>query len=108
MGVFLQIIGGFVMNYEDIITVKKKNEKIEMILNHSVTGEAYILTSPRDWKRKVLNNFNRIYRKEMSIPQLVDLLEKEGVRYLQAKTLVIYPIKECLEYIAKVSNKSLD
>lgn len=87
---------------------KRKREKIEKILNHSVTGEGYILTAPRIWKEIVLRNFNRVQRNELSIGEVIDLLESEGVRFNQSKALIFYPVNECLQYIATVANISLE
>ncbi|PMC36415.1 hypothetical protein CJ195_15925 [Bacillus sp. UMB0899] len=62
---------------------KKKAEKRELILNHQVDGEAYILSSSYKWKNIVLINFNKIKRKEMTL-------------------------EECLKFIAKIFKVDLD
>lgn len=90
------------------IKEKRRKEKIKQILNHRVNGEGFILTSGRIWKAIVLRHFNKVYRGELTVDDLVDILEiRYGVKYAQKRTLVKYPIEETLKYIAKVSNVQL-
>lgn len=93
---------------KETIAKKKKQEVLHNILNHQVEGEMYISTSPSVWKNLTLKYFNKIYREEMNIVQLLDILEKQGVIFNQKRALVVYPIKEHLYYIAKVTNKKID
>jgi hypothetical protein len=94
---------------DKVIDKEKKREKIEKIMNHTVQGEVYILTQGRTWKMIVLNHFNRIQKGEMTLMELVQILEsKYSVKYTQRHSLVRYPIEECLQYIAKISNKTLE
>jgi hypothetical protein len=95
---------------EKVLDKEKKKKKIEQILNHTVQGEVYILTQGRTWKLIVLNHFNNKFQKgEMTLIELVQLLEtKYSVKYTQKHSLVKYPIEECLQYIARISNKTLE
>jgi hypothetical protein len=96
------------MSIDISIEKKKQKDKIDSILNHYVMGEAYILTPPTEWKKSVLRYFNYIQQEKITLMELVDKLEKEGVQYNQSKDLVKYPIKECLLHIAKVANKTIE
>ncbi|MFC0273616.1 hypothetical protein ACFFIX_19680 [Metabacillus herbersteinensis] len=88
---------------EDDLIEKRRNEKIESVLNHQVQGESFIQSPSREWKKIVLNHFNKIYRNELSLAELLTVLKTRGIIFSQKESLVQYPIKECLEYIAKVS-----
>ncbi|KMQ13410.1 hypothetical protein BTJ48_04468 [Bacillus mycoides] len=71
-------------------------------------GEAYFHSPSYKWKSIVLQHFNKIQSKEMSIEQLVSLLEKEGIQFAQSKSLIRYPVIDCLKYIAKISGANLE
>jgi hypothetical protein len=101
-------VEGDEMSIESNIEKKKQQGKVDSILNHYVMGEAYILTPPSEWKKIVLRYFNYIQQEKITLMELVDRLEKEGVQYNQSKNLVKYPIKECLLHIAKVANKTIE
>lgn len=97
------------MLQDKVIDKEKKKKKIEMILNHTVQGKVYILTHGHTWKMIVLNHFNKIQKGEMTLMELVQILEsKYSVKYTQKHSLVRYPIEECLQFIAKISNKTLE
>lgn len=87
---------------------KKRQQKMDRIFNHAVNGEAYFHSPSYKWKSIVLQHFNKIQRKEMSIEQLVSLLEKEGIQFAQSKSLIRYPVIDCLKHIAKISGSNLD
>jgi hypothetical protein len=88
---------------------RKRDEFKEIILEHKVSGELYIITPARIWKSYVLRHFNKIITKKVSVLELVTLLEvQHGVVYRQEHTVVQYPILEYLKYIAKVSNKTIE
>lgn len=90
------------------IREKRRKEKVNCILNHRVDGESFIATSGRIWKAIVLRHFNQVYRGELTVDELVDILEKRyGVKYVQKRSLVKYPIQETLKYIAKISKIEL-
>lgn len=92
----------------DEIDKEKRRKQVEKILNHQVKGEVYIITPGRLWKAIVLKYFNKVQRGELSVKELVKLLEtKYGVKYAQKHNLVRYPIEDCLKYIAKVSKKPI-
>lgn len=83
---------------------KKRKEMLVTILNHQVQGEAFILTEGIIWKSIVLNHFNKVKRGEITVEQLVVILEqKYNVKYTQKHSLVKYPIQEMINYIAKVT-----
>lgn len=87
---------------------KRKQEKLDMIYNHAVQGEGYFQSPSSYWKNIVVQHFNRIQRKEMTVEQLVNFLEKEEIKFSQPKSLIQYPVVECLKYIAKVSGENLE
>ncbi|MDC3424233.1 hypothetical protein NC797_06890 [Aquibacillus sp. 3ASR75-11] len=90
------------------LEARKKNEKIEMVLNHSVEGEAFILSPGWEWKKIVLNYFNRVQQKDLTVEKLLQILKSKGVVFGQKDTLVQYPVIKCLEYIAKISNQEIE
>lgn len=94
--------------YNNNLTEKKRTELIEKILNHQVQGEVYILTPGRIWKSLVLKEFNKVYSGELSVEELLNNLEKIGVKYNQKHSLVRYPVEDCLRYIGKLSKKPLN
>lgn len=89
------------------IAKKKRNEKIELILNHQVMGEVYIAPPARQWKRLVLKQYNKVEAGEMTLKELCLYLQKNGVVFLQSLSLVQYPVTELLYFIAKVSKRDL-
>ncbi|MCM3092202.1 MULTISPECIES: hypothetical protein [unclassified Cytobacillus] len=85
---------------------EQKKRLVEKVLSYQYQGEVYILTHGRIWKSLVLKYFKKVDSGELSIEQLLQLLEeKGGVKYGQSYKLVRYPIEECLNYIAKLSKK---
>jgi hypothetical protein len=95
--------------FENAEMKRKRNEFKETVLNHKVSGELYIITPARVWKSYVLRHFNKIITKKVSVPELVTLLElQHGVVYQQEHTKVQYPILEYLNFLAKVSNKTIE
>ncbi|MFS1519507.1 hypothetical protein V1503_24070 [Bacillus sp. SCS-151] len=87
---------------------KKKEEQMEIILNHYVDGEVYISTPSKVWKQIVLNHFNKVYRNELTVDELLTLLQREGVQFNQSLKLVRYPVVECLRFISACCNKDID
>jgi hypothetical protein len=87
---------------------KKQQELIDKILLHRVDGESYISTDGRIWKWILLTRFLEIHRGEMTVEKLLTVLQQQGVRFNQSIQLVEYPVRNCLHYIAKVTNKQLD
>ncbi|RHW36060.1 hypothetical protein D1B31_18450 [Neobacillus notoginsengisoli] len=89
---------------------ESKRQKItEAIFNRQYQGEVYILTPGRVWKSLVIKHFNKVKRGELSLDELVLLLEtKGGVKFAQKHSLVRYPIKECLYFIAKMTKQDIE
>jgi hypothetical protein len=94
--------------YERQLEIKKRHAKVQAIINHTVEGEGYINATSKEWKNIVLKKFNHIQRKEWTIENLVDHLESEGITFNQSKSLIVYPVRECLLYISKVAKKPLE
>ncbi|RID82604.1 hypothetical protein [Mesobacillus zeae] len=91
------------------IEQEKRMKMIEKILNHQVQGEVYILTPGRVWKSLVLKYFNKLKSGEMTIDELVILMEdKGGVKYGQSYKLVRYPVEELIRYIAKIAKQTVE
>jgi hypothetical protein len=80
------------MTTEEKVAMKKRQERKEKILNHKVAGEMYIDGNPRKWKELILYKFNAVYRKEMTLQQLLDYLKRNNITFNQSEKLVIYPI----------------
>ncbi|MGE6755999.1 hypothetical protein ACQKFO_21595 [Rossellomorea sp. NPDC071047] len=94
--------------YEQRLEIKKRQAKVQAIINHTVEGEGYINATSKEWKNIVLKKFNHIQRKEWTIEKLVDHIEAEGITFNQSKSLIVYPVRECLLYISKVAKKPLE
>lgn len=90
---------------DEYIKQKKKKEMIEKILNHSVNGESYFKTPAKIWKAVVLRKFNAVYKNEISVHDLIEILKKEGIEFTQNDKFIYYPVNELLVYIGKLSNK---
>ncbi|MCU1808265.1 hypothetical protein NVV31_23115 [Cytobacillus firmus] len=95
-----------------MLTFEKKRDEdqrkklVDKVLSHQYQGEVYILTPGRIWKSLVLKYYQKVDKGEISIEQLVLLLEeKGGVKYGQSYKLVRYPIEECWNYIDKLAKK---
>lgn len=95
-------------NFEKELEIKRRKEKIEQILNHKVEGEGFINAAPSIWKKIILLHFNKVSRGEMTVEQLISLLESKGVTFNQSKQLIRFPVIHCLEYIAKISKTKLE
>jgi hypothetical protein len=75
----------------------------------SSSGRSIYPYTKSNWNALVLRYFNKVKRGELSIVELVTLLEtKGGVKYQQKHSLVRYPIEELIHYIAKLSNQNLN
>ncbi|MFD1736105.1 hypothetical protein ACFSCX_05955 [Bacillus salitolerans] len=92
---------------EKLKRIKREKMK-ERILHHHVEGESYIKGSPLVWKELVLTHFNKIKRKEMTFQELITLLKKNGIEFAQNESLVHYPLKSYLHYIAKETKSELE
>lgn len=109
---YVAVLGSFCIGGEHMLAFEKKREEeqrkklVEKVLSHQYQGEVYILTPGRIWKSLLLKYYKKVDKREISIEQLVLLLEeKGGVKYGQSYKLVRYPIEECLNYIDKLAKK---
>lgn len=109
---YMAVLGSFCIGGDHMLAFEKKREEeqrkrlVEKVLSYQYQGEVYILTPGRIWKSLVLKYFKKVDSGEISIEQLIQLLEeKGGVKYGQSYKLVRYPIEECLNYIAKLVKK---
>ncbi|MGX1266631.1 hypothetical protein RKD55_004575 [Rossellomorea marisflavi] len=83
-----------------------RQEKIDKVLQHQVERE-FMLDHPTLWKKVVLLHFNQIYRKEIGMRELIQLMKEKGVSSERfSDTLWKYPITELLEFIADLSGIS--
>lgn len=92
----------------DEIKLKRKKDMIDKVLAHRVRGDSYFKSSEENWKNIVLRKFNAVYRNELSIYELIEILKKEGVEFTQNEKIIYYPIKELLEYISKLSKREIN
>lgn len=86
-----------------------RSTKINKVLTYQTRHEN-MFDDPNSWKREVLLHFNQIYRKEIGMRELVQILQRKGVSSATfSDTLWKYPIRELLEFIAILSDiKDLD
>ncbi|MCM3443991.1 MULTISPECIES: hypothetical protein [Metabacillus] len=91
-------------NIEKEVLLKKRKEKIDKVINHRVEGEGFINEPSSMWKEIILYNYNKVCRDEISIDQLINMMENKGVTFNQDKSLIRYPVIQCIEYISKLSN----
>ncbi|HDR4464961.1 hypothetical protein ACTFRD_29925 [Bacillus cereus group sp. MYBK249-1] len=87
---------------------KQRREKIEIIFSHRVKGESYFHSSSYQWKNIVYQNYNRIQQKELEVEQLFSKMEKAGVRFMQHRSLIHYPVIDFVKYIAKIYKEPLE
>lgn len=90
------------------IKLKRKKEMIDKVLAHQIRGDSYFKSSEENWKNIVLRKFNAVYRNELSVFELIEILKKEGVEFTQNEKIIYYPIKELLEYISKLSKREIN
>ncbi|WP_324664701.1 hypothetical protein [Bacillus cereus] len=90
------------------IEEKQKRELLEMIFNRPIKGEGYIHGSSYKWKQIVFQHYNKIKRKEITIEELIKILQKEGVHFSQPSSLVTYPIIEFIKHIAKKCKETIE
>lgn len=73
------------VNVEESTEYKKKRKKerelIERIVNHSITGETYILGGTRAWKETILSELGNISNGAIGITDLIKLLKERGYIY---------------------------
>ncbi|PRS98583.1 hypothetical protein C6352_30965 [Bacillus thuringiensis] len=86
---------------------KQRREKIENIFNKQIRGESYFLCPSFKWKNIVFQQYSKIKQQELSIEQLISLLEKKDIPFGQNRTLIQYPIVVFLEHIAKTFGESI-
>lgn len=87
---------------------KRRKKIIEQIINRTYVGEGYINGPQKVWKKVVLYHFNQVTRKELTVIELIEKLKDVGITFNQDAKLIRYPVKDCLEYIAKISKTDLD
>ncbi|MDO6632381.1 hypothetical protein [Bacillus thuringiensis] len=58
------------------IEEKQKRELLEIIFNRPIKGEGYIHGSSYKWKQIVFQHYNKIKRKEITIEELIKILQK--------------------------------
>lgn len=86
---------------------KQRREKMENIFNKPIRGESYFLCSSFKWKNIVFQQYNKIKQQELSIEQLISLLERKEISFGQNRTLIHYPIVAFLEHIATIFGESI-
>jgi len=81
-----------------------RSTKINKVLAYQ-TRHDNMFDDAHAWKKYVLLHFNQIYRKEIGMRELVQILQDKGVSSATfSDTLWKYPIRELLEFIAKLSD----
>jgi hypothetical protein len=89
------------------IASKLPDWKLDEILNHYVNGEAYFTGESRKWKEVVLNSYELIHTGRISIPQLLQKIQDQGIECKQPEKIMAYPIREYLEFIGKKVKKDV-
>ncbi|EJR95119.1 MULTISPECIES: hypothetical protein [Bacillus cereus group] len=93
---------------ENYLKEKHRREKLEQIFNRTIKGESYFQCDSFRWKNIVFKHYNKIKRKEMSIEQLVSIIQKEGIAFTQHPSLITYPIIDFIKYIAKICKETIE
>ncbi|PGE94677.1 hypothetical protein COM62_22885 [Bacillus pseudomycoides] len=93
---------------KEFIKEKHRKKKLARIFNHSINGESYFQCPPTYWKNIVFKHYNKIKRKELSIEQLILIIQKEGLGFTQHPSLISYPICDFVKYIAKVCKETIE
>ncbi|WP_026568373.1 hypothetical protein [Bacillus sp. UNC41MFS5] len=94
---------------ETVIDVASKlpGWKVEEILNHYVNGEAYFTGNSRKWKEIVLDSFMDIYFNKISVPQLLQKIKDNGIKFDQPEKIMSFPINEYIQYVGKKIKKDV-
>lgn len=79
---------GVALTNKELVERKKRQETLRNIINHRVIGEGYITTSASVWKSIVLKYFNKVYRNEMNVSHIMEILERQGVVFNQQRELI--------------------
>ncbi|MDR4329271.1 hypothetical protein [Bacillus pseudomycoides] len=93
---------------ENYLKEKHRREKLEQIFNRIIKGQSYFQCSSFQWKSIVFKHYNKIKRKEMSIEQLILIIQKEGIQFTQHPSLIQYPIIDFLNHIAKTCKETIE
>ncbi|KAA0806748.1 hypothetical protein [Bacillus sp. AY2-1] len=86
----------------------KRREKLEMIFNYPVKGETYFHGPSYKWKQVVFQHYSKIIQKEMTVEELIIILQRENVHFTQSSSLVTYPIIEFIKLIAKYYKETIE
>ncbi|MCA1321628.1 hypothetical protein LC085_17110 [Bacillus tianshenii] len=81
--------------------------KQEEVLNHYINGEAYFSGESRQWKLIVLNSYTLVRKGEKSILELLREIQQHGIKTSQPEKIMVYPIKEYMEYLGRRLKKEL-
>jgi hypothetical protein len=87
---------------------KHRREKLEQIFNHTIKGQSYFQCDSFKWKNIVFKHYNKIKRKEMSIEQLVLIIQQEEIHFTQHPSLMQYPIIDFLHHIPKTCKETIE
>lgn len=93
---------------ENYLIEKHRRETLEQIFNRTINGESYFQCDSFKWKNLVFKHYNKIKRKEMSIEQLILLMQKEGIQFTQHPSLITYPIIGFIKHIAKICKETIE
>ncbi|MDA2385383.1 hypothetical protein PDN41_27425 [Bacillus cereus] len=86
----------------------KRREKLEMIFNYPVKGETYFHGPSYKWKQVVFQHYSKIIQKEMTVEELIIILQREDVHFTQSSSLVTYPIIEFIKLISKYYKETIE
>ncbi|WP_144555439.1 hypothetical protein [Bacillus sp. X1(2014)] len=89
------------------VTSKLPGWKVEEILNHYVNGEAYFTGNSRKWKEIVLNIYWEIYTNKISVPQILQKIKDNGIKFDQPEKIMAFPLNEYIQYIGKKIKKDV-
>ncbi|OOZ79380.1 hypothetical protein BHL35_15490 [Bacillus cereus] len=93
---------------KDKVGETKRREKLEVIFNYPIKGETYFHGPSYKWKQVVFQHYSKIKQKEMTVEELIIILQKEDVHFTQSSSLVTYPIIEFIKHIAKNSKETIE
>jgi hypothetical protein len=87
---------------------KAKQAMRDAVMNKRVSGENYFKSPGTDWRNSIIRHYNKVYRQEITVEQLCDLMLNEGIEVNQNKKLMQYPVTELLEFIGKMLKHDID
>lgn len=90
---------------------KMRKEKLMKVFKAKIVGDSY-LSSPTDewegiqvplWRMIVLKNYKKFAAGQITIAEILEMLQANGVVFTQSTTLIQHPVQQLIDAIEKVS-----